>query len=124
MENPAGLWKQSSCLGKTSAALLVMIVLIALLSPYLSPYSFQAPSGPSLEPPGSRHWLGTDDLGIDLWAQICSGARISIIVGFGTALLAGVGGTLAGMLSGYYGGWTDRILMRMTDMMLVLPDLP
>jgi len=124
MEKFAGIWKGFSFWGKTSAAILVLVLLTALLSPYLSPYSSHIPSGDSLEPPGGRHWLGTDDLGIDLWAEICYGARVSIIIGFGTAFLAGVGGSMIGILSGYYGGWADRILMRITDMMIVLPDLP
>ncbi|MEL7565288.1 MAG: ABC transporter permease [Dehalobacterium sp.] len=124
MEKLAKIWKKFSLWGKTSAVMLVVVILVALLSPYLSPYSAHIPSGDSLEPPGGRHWLGTDDLGIDLWAEICYGARVSIIIGFVTAFLAGVGGSVAGILSGYYGGWTDRILMRITDMMIVLPDLP
>lgn len=118
------MWKRFSLIGKTSTVILALIILMAIFSSSLSPYSFQTPSGGSLEPPSAVHWLGTDDLGIDLWAEICYGARISIIIGFGTALLAGVGGSIAGILSGYYGGWTDRVLMRVTDMMIVLPDLP
>jgi peptide/nickel transport system permease protein len=68
--------------------------------------------------------MGTDDLGVDIWAQVCFGARISLLVGIGTALLAGLGGALAGILAGYCGGWVDRILMRLIDILLVLPDLP
>lgn len=124
MKKLTEIFKRFSFWGKTSSAVLMMVILVALFSPYLSSFTSQIPSGESLEPPGSRHWLGTDDLGIDLWAQICYGARVSIIIGFGTALLAGVGGSIAGIFSGYYGGITDKILMRITDMIIVLPDLP
>jgi len=68
--------------------------------------------------------LGTDELGVDLWAQICHGARVSLLVGFGTSLLAAFGGGLIGILAGYLGGWLDRVIMRVTDLMIVLPDLP
>lgn len=111
-------------MGKLSTVILIAIIMLALLCPLLSPYSSRIPSGDSLLPPGKIHWLGTDDLGIDLWAQICYGARISTIVGFGTALSAGVGGTIIGIIAGFYGGIVDRVLMRLTDMMIVLPDLP
>ena len=90
----------------------------------ISIHPYDTPSGSSLEAPGKGHWLGTDDLGIDIWAQICFGARISMVVGLGTALLAGLGGSVIGMLSGYYGGIVDRIIMRITDLTIVLPELP
>jgi peptide/nickel transport system permease protein len=68
--------------------------------------------------------MGTDELGVDLWAQLCFGSRVSLLVGMGTALLAGLGGALAGILGGYLGGLADRLLMRLIDILLVLPDLP
>jgi len=68
--------------------------------------------------------MGTDELGVDLWAQICHGARISLVIGLGTALTAGLGGGLAGILAGYAGGRVDTVLMRLVDIILVLPDLP
>lgn len=107
------------------ALLVILCVLVAgLLADWLSPYSHILPSGQALQPPDRQHWLGTDELGVDLWAQICHGARLSIIVGLGTALFAGLGGCLIGILSGYFGGMTDRLVMRLTDLMIVLPDLP
>ncbi len=71
-----------------------------------------------------EHILGTDDLGIDLWSQICYGGRISITLGVFIALLAGTFGSFVGIISGYYGGIIDKFLMRFTDLMLVLPQLP
>ena len=110
--------------GKISLGVIIVIVLIGVFADFLAVYPYNIPAGRAFEAPGSNHWLGTDDLGIDIWAQICAGARISIIVGFFTALLAGVGGSMIGILAGYLGGITDKIMMRITDMMIVLPDLP
>ncbi len=95
-----------------------------LCSDLIASHPYNLPSGRALEPPGSTHWLGTDDLGIDLWAMICHGAKISMTVGISTALLAGVGGSLLGILAGYYGGMVDKAVMRFADAVLVLPRLP
>jgi peptide/nickel transport system permease protein len=57
-------------------------------------------------------------------SQIFYGARLSLIIGFSTSILAGLGGAILGVLSGYYGGLTDKIIMRLTDIMIALPDLP
>ncbi len=110
--------------GQIAVILISLVLLTGLFADWLSPHSHVLPSGNALRPPDSRHWLGTDELGIDLWAQICHGARLSIFVGLGTALLAGLGGCLIGILSGYFGGMIDRLIMRLTDLMIVLPDLP
>lgn len=110
--------------GKISLGILILLLIIGIFAPVLSKHPYNIPSGAALEAPTKAHILGTDDLGIDLWAQICIGTRISIIVGFGTALLAGVGGGIIGIICGYYGGIVDRILMRITDIMIILPDLP
>ncbi|WP_425059991.1 ABC transporter permease [Sporomusa carbonis] len=117
-------YQKLSCSGKTAAALLLLVLTIALFAGLLSPYPHNIPSGKALQPPSAAHWLGTDDLGIDIWTQICHGARLSICVGISTALLAGFGGCMIGMVAGYFGGLTDRVVMRLTDLMIVLPDLP
>ncbi|MBZ4645815.1 MAG: peptide/nickel transport system permease protein [Petroclostridium sp.] len=116
--------KKFSITGKIGITIVFLFLLIGIFSNCISLHPYNAPSGSSLESPSLVHWLGTDDLGIDLWAQICFGARVSIMVGFGTALLAGLGGSLIGIFSGYFGGLTDKVIMRLTDMMIVLPDLP
>jgi len=74
-----------------------------------------------LEPPSSRHLLGTDDLGRDVLARMAYGARISLAVGFAAESIAIVIGLVVGLLAGYYGGRTDAILMRFVDMMLCFP---
>ncbi len=113
-----------SNLGKFAIVIIIVIIVLGILSPLISRHPHNLPSGSALESPSWEHWLGTDDLGIDIWAQICHGARASTFVGAGTALLAGVGGSIVGMLSGYLGGDSDRIIMRISDMAMALPDMP
>jgi len=117
-------FKEISPLGNISLAVILIFVLMALLAPLLTAKPHNRSSGPPLLAPGGTHPLGTDELGIDLWAQICYGARTSLLIGFATSLLAAFGGGLIGILSGYLGGWIDRIIMRAIDIMIVLPDLP
>jgi peptide/nickel transport system permease protein len=118
------LVKEFSLPGIAGLVLIFIVLLIALFAPSISMHPHNIPSGPPLSPPGGEHPLGTDELGIDLWSQICYGARVSLLVGLGTALLAGLGGGLIGIVSGYLGGWPDKVLMRLIDVMIVLPDFP
>ncbi|HEX9445760.1 MAG TPA: ABC transporter permease, partial [Candidatus Binatia bacterium] len=116
-------------LGRSPAFLagLVFISLVTLagfFAPALSPYSaggFEEQR--ILEGPSREHWLGTDELGRDLLTRILYGARVSIAVGLGTALLALFIGTLYGLVSGYAGGALDSLLMRVVDVFYGLPDL-
>ncbi|HEX3929222.1 MAG TPA: ABC transporter permease [Nocardioides sp.] len=104
-------------------AVLVVIVLVSLAAPLLAPYSTDIASGQVYAPPSAHHWLGTDDGGIDVLSLVLIGGRVSLIVGAAaTAVAIGVGGTV-GLLSGYFGGWVDMVLMRITDYFLVVPDL-
>ena len=116
--------KGFTLMGKAGMAVVCVALFLGIFSDRLSVHPYNLPSGSAFEAPGPVHWLGTDDLGIDLWAQICFGARVSMIIGFGTALLAGIGGSLIGICSGYFGGLIDKIVMRVTDIIIVLPDLP
>lgn len=117
-------FKRFTIWGKLSIIFLCLIIFIGLFAPYLSPYPHKIPSGKALEAPSKEHLLGTDDLGIDLLSQIFYGARISLIIGFSTSILAGLGGAILGIISGYYGGIVDKIIMRLADMMIALPNLP
>lgn len=118
------LWHMLSGSGKLALLILVLMTGVALGAPFLCHHSHRLASGPALSAPSLIHPMGTDELGVDLWAQIAHGARISLLVGAVTALLAGVGGAAVGIVSGYLGGLVDRFTMRFIDILLVLPDLP
>jgi peptide/nickel transport system permease protein len=75
-------------------------------------------TGPSL-----RHWLGTDFIGRDIFSQLLAGARIAFMVGISSALISILFGTTIGMVAGYAGRRTDLLLMRLADMIMVMPTL-
>jgi len=118
------IWHNLSLSGKISAVILTLLILMAVFAPFLSWQPHHRSSGPPLQPPGMPHLLGTDELGVDIWAMICYGARVSLAVGLGTALLAGLGGGIIGMFAAFKGGWVDRFFMRLIDIMIALPNLP
>jgi peptide/nickel transport system permease protein len=76
-----------------------------------------------LQPPSKAYFMGTDDLGRDVFARIVKGGRISMMVGFVSVGIAVLIGVPLGLISGFYGGWTDRIIMRIVDIMLCFPTL-
>src|SRR5438552_7698138 len=104
--------------------LTVALVLVALAAPLLAPYdpSVQDTSR-RLEPPSHQHPLGLDDLGRDVLSRIVWGARVSLRVGFSVVVLASLIGITLGAVSGYFGGWTDTIIMRLTDILLAFPGI-
>lgn len=107
-----------------SAAFLALVVLLALIGPLLVEDPDQQNLFKRLSPPGEAgHLLGTDQLGRDVLARLVVGSRISVLVGLTAALLSGVIGSMVGILAGYMGGWTDRLLMRLTDVQLAFPTL-
>ena len=101
---------------------LVLFVAIALLTPWIAPYSYQAQDlelGAS--PPSAAHWLGTDIFGRDLLTQIMYGGRISLAVGFVATSVALLIGVTWGAIAGYVGGRTDAVMMRLVDILYALP---
>lgn len=103
---------------------LAFFVFLALFGSLLEPYDPTAKTGAVYEAPSSAHWLGTDDGGGDMLSVLIAGTRVSLEVGFFAALVAIVIGGTVGVLSGFFGGKTDTVLMRVTDYMLVIPDIP
>jgi peptide/nickel transport system permease protein len=104
--------------------ILALFVVIAVIAPLIEPYSTTKQVGPVYAPPSSKHLLGLDDGGIDMLSEVIAGARVSMLVGFSAAFVAMVIGGGVGLFSGYFGGKTDIVLMRITDYFLVIPDVP
>ena len=125
---PRGRLLRSPALRKPATIVGLVIIgaflLVAILGPHVEPYSPRLKSGPVFAPPSRAHWLGTDDFGSDMLSLVIAGSRVSLIVGFAAALVAMVIGGAVGLLSGFFGGKIDQILMRITDYVLVIPDIP
>lgn len=103
--------------------LIAAFALAALFAPWLEPYSTSEPSCPVFAPPSPAHWFGCDDGGIDMLSLVILGGRISMLVGVtASAIAIGIGATV-GILSGYFGGWVDTVLMRITDYLMVIPQI-
>ena len=110
--------------GTTKLALACLLVLLglALLAPWLTAYAPLDGGNDALLPPSSGgHWLGTDDLGRDIWTRVVFGTRVSLLVGVTSAALAVLVGVVLGALAGYYGGWLDAWLMRLAEFFQTLP---
>lgn len=108
----------------TGALLTGGILLLALLAPFLSPWDPGAISlSQRLSPPSAAHWMGTDQLGRDVFSRMLFGARISIGVGLVAVGLATLVGMAVGALAGYLGGWVDALCMRAVDILLCFPSI-
>ncbi len=95
---------------------------VSLLAPIITPRDPAAINAYQvLLPPSASHWMGTDELGRDVFSRVIFGTRISLYVGFVAVGIAMAIGTLVGLVSGFYGGWFDSILMRFVDIMLCFP---
>ncbi len=104
--------------------IVAILALVAVLAPYLAPYDPKAIAGPALEPPSSRHLLGTNDAGTDIFSALIWGARSSLAVAIGaTALVLAIGVAL-GLLAGLRGGLAETFVMRLADVVLALPVIP
>lgn len=107
-----------------SLIFLGVIAVAALLADWVAPFSYESQNMEAiLHTPNATHWMGTDSLGRDLLSRIIYGAQMSLTVGVLTALFALVLGTLTGALAGYFGGWTDQIIMRLVDLFYIFPSL-
>jgi oligopeptide transport system permease protein len=107
-----------------SASIVVGVIIFGFLAPWIAPYSIGGLEANNLlQPPSAGHWMGTDGLGRDLLTRVLYGARVSMTVGIGTALIALVLGTSYGLVAGFKGGNWDDFMMRVVDIFYGLPDM-
>ena len=103
-------------------SVLLFMVIVALLTPWIAPYSYEAQNlDLGASPPSAAHWLGTDIFGRDVLTQIMYGGRISLAVGFIATAVALVIGVTWGAVAGYVGGRVDAVMMRLVDILYALP---
>lgn len=108
--------------GVLGLSLVVLLVVVALAAPLLAPRDPQTTSLVTLNPPGTPgHPLGTDNLGRDILSGVLWGSRVSLTVGVCAAATAVFLGVFIGSLAGFYGGWTDAVLGRVTELFQVIP---
>jgi peptide/nickel transport system permease protein len=119
----AAIWKRfRKHPGAVGGSIVFLILSVMVIFASFSPYDPDASSMlERYQPPSSQHWMGTDALGRDLFTRVLYGGRISLTVGLLVVVIALAIGVPVGALAGYYGGWLDGILMRLTDTFLSLP---
>lgn len=113
-------------IGVAGLVMLTIAILMAVFAPAIAPYDRQVSVGVTdiYKPPSAQHWFGTDDAGQDVFSNFVYGARVSLTVGFFAAFISIIIGGTFGLVAGFFGGRWENFLMRFTDIMLVIPDLP
>lgn len=117
-------WMRRNPLAVLGAAILAIVLACAALGPVFAPYERDEQNvSRQLETPSSDHVLGTGENGEDVLTEILHGARVAVIVGVGAVLISLLLGVGLGAVSGYFGGWIDEVLMRVTEVMLSFPGI-
>lgn len=108
-----------------SAVVILVMILMALFAPILTPYSYEEIRDPlnRLADSSAQHLLGTDELGRDVFTRMLYGARISLLVGIVPTMISMMAGAVLGILAGYLGGRVDAVIMRLADIMLAFPSM-
>ena len=114
---------RSQPLGTAGLVIIIVLVLMALFAPLLAPYDPTNIDGRSLQAPSAEHLFGTDDKGRDVLSRVIYGSRTSLQVGIIATFVGVAGGALVGLLSGYFGSWTDTIFQRLIDALQAFPTL-
>lgn len=114
----------SNRLAVAGIVLLVLLVLLAVFAPLLTPYAPQDMIGMPNDPPSGDHWFGTTHQGQDVFSQVAYGARLSLLIGALAGVVTTVLAILVGMPAGYLGGWIDDALGVVMNVFLVIPQLP
>lgn len=103
---------------------ILLLLFMAIFAPFLETQNpIRQNLSARFQPPNSRHWLGTDNLGRDIYSRIIYGSRISLTVGFSAVGLAASWGILIGLISGFYGGWIDLIFMGIMEILMAFPSI-
>ena len=111
-------------LSVVGGVIILVLVLTAVFAPWLAPYLATGQDlANRLAPPSGTHWMGTDELGRDIFSRVIWGSQITLTIVGLVALISAPLGLLVGAISGYFGGWTDRVLMGITDIFLSMPKL-
>lgn len=106
------------------AILILFFIVVAIIGPFLAPYSpTEQDLVNKLQGPSAEHWLGTDHFGRDIFSRIIHGTGLTLIVGFFSVALGATVGVFLGIISGYYGGRIDSIIMRLMDILLAFPSI-
>jgi peptide/nickel transport system permease protein len=105
------------------AGIVIAITIIAVAAPMLAPYDPNKSSVFFLQPPSAQHWLGTDELGRDILSRLIYGARTSLVIGIGAAVVAVLIGAPIGLSAGYFRGHVDLMIVPVIDLFVALPAL-
>ena len=120
------VWRsfRGNALALTGLAIVLALVVVALFAPLLAGASpFEQDLGQRLRPPSAAFWLGSDQFGRDILSRVIHGARVTLYIVTLVAVISAPAGLVVGAVAGYFGGWVDRILMRVTDVFLAFPKL-
>lgn len=116
------LWRNP--LAVVGAVIILVLILTAAFAPWIATHDPLAQTlTDRLLPPSGDHWMGTDELGRDIWSRVVFGARITLVIVAMVAILAAPAGLIIGAVAGYFGGWVDKVLMGVTDVFLSMPKL-
>jgi peptide/nickel transport system permease protein len=105
-----------------SFGMFALLALLALIGPYIVPYDPLASNATAtLQAPSAAHWFGTDQLGRDIFSRVVVATRLDFVIALSSVLLVFVVGGFAGIASGFFGGWTDRLVSRLADTIMAFP---
>ncbi len=111
-------------LGAFGALIVIVMALMAVFGPMVTEWDpLEWNLVDKLEGPSTSHWLGTDEMGRDLWSRLMNGARVSILVGFASVAFGSGSGGVIGIISGWYGGKVDNVIQRLMDALMSIPTL-
>lgn len=115
---------RSKWIGRIGFIILACMVVIAIFASYITPHDPFLVTGSPFETPSYQHWLGTNDIGQDIFSELIYGSRTSLLVGFISALISTTLAIVTGGCAGWFGGWVDRLLMKVSTFFITIPFIP